>query len=372
MVPNPVTFESPAGVTPIPLYASVRRWGLMNLVAPSLKLPFKVNNQDYPFSVKIEKKVTHRDVHEFLKYHYQDTEFDMRLGILAGPFNTPFRIEGGPTTGQIPRGISILRTLYGIVAETGPNMQRAWFALDAPLTSVYVPLYAKTNAVSSPYSTGWNGEFSRDSASWAFNFVNNYMQLNYKWSSEQDVYPAIKKWQDTIDEECKAADHMGPEELAKWQISVQEKVVASWWKLADFLVMKYNDGRINHPAMGKAIGYPQWYADMIGFNNDVHPTWVQHAERPPASVPGHTSQEFPLPSEWSGAKQAWFGPAGTASMFPTGLSATSSVAQLSPMTTQVFVAPFTLFVAVALGVIIGRKYEQTKQKPDDAYMQLAA
>jgi len=66
-VPAPPIFESPKGTTPIPLYASLRRWGLMNLVAPSLKLKFKMNNQDYPFSVKVEKKLSHRDVMGFFQ-----------------------------------------------------------------------------------------------------------------------------------------------------------------------------------------------------------------------------------------------------------------------------------------------------------------
>jgi dipeptidase len=178
----------------------------MNFVAPSLKLKFKVNNQDYPFSVPVEKKLTAQDVKGFLRYHYQGTEFDLTQGILAGPYGTPFRQEGGPGTGQVPRGIAILRTVYGNIAQTGPEKQLAWFAMDTPLTSVYVPLYARSTGVSSYYSKGYDGEFSRDSAWWAFNFVNNYMQLNYRDSSEQDVYPAIKSWEEAIEKECETID----------------------------------------------------------------------------------------------------------------------------------------------------------------------
>jgi len=335
------------------------------LVAPSQKLQFKVNNQDYPFSVKIEKKVSHRDVQNFLKYHYQDTEFDMRLGILAGPFNSPFRIEGGPSTGQGPRGISILRTLYGIVVETGPKVQRAWFATDAPLTSVFVPLSAQAHGVSAPCSTGWNGVFTRDSAWWAFDFVNNLMQWNYRDSSQQDVYPAIESWQDVIDEQSKSLDMKDPESVTRWQISLQEQIVASWSKMADSLIMKYNDGRVNAPAMGKAIGYPQEYADMIGFNNDVHPIWVQRASAPPASMPGHLSQEFALPRDWSGAKQAWSNAA------PVILSAIPGMMPLSSMS-QGIAGFLSLLLAVAVGVVIGRTFEQSKQKSADVYLHLAA
>merc|ERR1719313_266503 len=177
-----------------------------------------------------------------LRYHYQGTEFDLTLGVLAGPFSSPFRIEGGPGTGQVPRGISIQRTLYSIIYQTGPQRKLGWFATDTPLTSVYIPLYAQVDAVSHVYSTGYNGQFTRDSASWAFNFVNNFMQLNYRDSSQRDAYPAIESWQAKIDEQCKAMEHRDPDVLSQWQIQLQAEVVASWWKLADFLVMKYNDG----------------------------------------------------------------------------------------------------------------------------------
>merc|ERR1712203_1098963 len=197
----------------------------------------------------------------------------------------PFRSEGGPKFGQIPRGVSITRTLYSIVCQTGPKRQLAWFASDAPTTSVYVPIFARAGAVSAPYSTGHNQEFTRASASWAFNFVNNYMQLNYHDMSVNEVYPAIKKWQDHFDSKLAEWDAItDSKELARVQVKAQEDVVASWWRLADFIVMKYNDGKINWPKAGVSIGYPEQFSRMIGFDNDVHPVWVQPAVAPPVAM----------------------------------------------------------------------------------------
>merc|ERR1711879_409778 len=94
------------------------------------------------------------------------------------------------------------------------------------------------------------------------------------------------------------------DQLAKWQVSIQEQVVASWWKLADFLIMKYNDGKVNHPVIGHSPGYPQSFCDMIGFGNDVHPIWVQPASEPPPSIPW--VQKMFLPSLWDASAQSWF------------------------------------------------------------------
>merc|ERR1712203_1041839 len=105
--------------------------------------------------------------------------------------------------------------------------------------------------------------------------------------SEADVYPAIRKWQDDIDSRMGEMQQADSQRLASLQISLQEEVVASWWKLADFIVMKYNDGKVNWPKAGVSIGYPEEYAKMIGFSNDVHPNWVRQAEVPPVAIEGY-------------------------------------------------------------------------------------
>eukprot|EP00928_Gymnodinium_smaydae_P061521 TRINITY_DN45575_c0_g1_i1.p1 TRINITY_DN45575_c0_g1~~TRINITY_DN45575_c0_g1_i1.p1 ORF type:complete len:679 (-),score=75.37 TRINITY_DN45575_c0_g1_i1:118-2154(-) len=365
--PDPVTFETPTGETPIPLYGAVRRWALHNLAAPSKNYPLLTNGQEYPFSVKVEKKLSHRDVMNFFKYHYQGTEFDMTQGILAGPFGTPFRVEGGPKSGQVIRGISIQRTAYGIVVQTGPARQLAWFAMDCPLTSIYVPLDSKVEAVSAAYSSGHNGNFSRDTAGWAFNFVNNFMQLNYRSMSQDTVYPLIEALQDEID--LARANLEGRNattaELASWQLFLQDDVVKRWWQLADLLVMKYNDGRINVPKIGKSIGYPQWYADMVGFGNDVHPVWVQPAPRPAASVArqlyGYVPPTFRLPAIWQPSISSW-------SYYALISEPDSSLAlSFGASSSSMFLAVFVLLLLATTcycGVTLGRRLERYHQRCD--------
>jgi dipeptidase len=46
-----------------------------------------------------------------------------------------------------------------------------------------------------PYATGLRTEFSRESAWWAFDFVANWMTINFRNMSLSYVYPAVAEWQ---------------------------------------------------------------------------------------------------------------------------------------------------------------------------------
>merc|ERR1719401_1770681 len=135
------------------------------------------------------------------------------------------------------------------------------------------------------------------------------MNLNYDAMSHQDVYPAIEAWQDKIDVERASVEKKGRRALAEWQGSVQEAVVESWWNMSDFLIMKYNDGRVNSPVVGASPGYPQWFADMVGFGNDVHPLWVQPARAPApevaANLTGYVQPLVQLPTDFDFVTSSW-------------------------------------------------------------------
>jgi dipeptidase len=45
------------------------------------------------------------------------------------------------------------------------------------------------------YASGNRFNFTRDSAWWAFDFVSNWMQINFKNMSRVYVYPAVAEWQ---------------------------------------------------------------------------------------------------------------------------------------------------------------------------------
>merc|ERR1712176_1383805 len=132
------------------------------------------------------------------------------------------------------------------------------------------------------------------------------MQLNYKGMNEEDVLPLRKSWQDRIDRErLKGISGAGTkkdlEKLASRQIKLQKDLVADWWNLADKIVAKWNDARrqsgviIMAAGGGTSIGYPEEWAEMIGFNQDIHPIWVERARSPPAGLSDVVTPRAHLP-----------------------------------------------------------------------------
>jgi dipeptidase len=265
----------------LPMYASLRLWWIYNSVAPSLKLTPHVNPFDFPFSVPVDAKVSVEDIMAIYRSHYEGTDFDMTKGILAGPFSNPFRIDGGDGVnivgGQITRPISIQRTAYSIIGVADPNNPMVLYASDTPSSSVYVPFLASTLKKADPsnmeatkmlysdrYQVGEKRKFDRYSAWWAFDFVANWMNINYRNMSSEYVYPAVELWQP------KMLDVAATKDEEKINALVDE-LIASWWDLADKLVVRYNDGYYNFPESAPEkvfyTGYPAEYLRLIGFND---------------------------------------------------------------------------------------------------------
>jgi dipeptidase len=324
-----VSFQRGPTQLPIPLYTSLRTWRVYDLVAPSLKLPVNVDIKFYPFSVKPDKPVSHRDIFKILGDYYQGSEFDMTEGILAGPFGNPYRIEGGfaKSFAQGPRAISIPRTSYSVLGQSKPNRSVAWYAVDQPMTSVFVPLLADVrseNGIHESYRRGNLLEFDRSSAFWAFDFVSNWMTMNWRNCSSEEVFPLQTALQDQLDQDLLRiqSTKMSKSELETWQKETQASIFKRWWDLADRIIVKYNDGYMTRvdlpvPIVGKSYGIPDWYSRMIGQTADVHPVWVKPFDEnylngdsiiDQDSLPSHYKNvryNYPVPKSFDFSKKEW-------------------------------------------------------------------
>merc|ERR1712232_929335 len=152
-------------------------------------------------------------------------------------------------------------------------------------------------------------------------------------------------------------------ELARVQVQAQEDVVASWWKLADFIVMKYNDGKINWPKAGVIIGYPEQFSRMIGFSNDVHPVWVQPAVTPPVEMEGFIPSSAVMPSTWNSGTATW-------TYAATSIQAAATKPQLQHVQHSMITQLVVTSIVGVLGVITGRVYERRRLSTSDAYLML--
>merc|ERR1712014_434117 len=149
----------------------------------------------------------------------------------------PNRLEGGvglrAIPGQFARGIPIPRTSYALVVEAKASSKAtqsiAWFATDQP------------------DSSGSQVVFTRDSAWWAFNFVANWMNINYEDMSVRFVTPAVRSHQAQIMKSVVDLEQQWPKRdqeqvLNQVQKELQQNVIEHWWKMGDRLVAAYSDG----------------------------------------------------------------------------------------------------------------------------------
>eukprot|EP00397_Hematodinium_sp_SG-2012_P024553 GEMP01025579.1.p1 GENE.GEMP01025579.1~~GEMP01025579.1.p1 ORF type:complete len:605 (+),score=121.45 GEMP01025579.1:108-1922(+) len=281
------SFSFLPNLPPIPLYASLRMWRVQGTVAPSLNLQVNVDPLNFAFSVPVDRPVSLATVRALTRDYYEGTEFDMSQGVFAGPFKSFFRMEGGPglkaVPGQFPRAISIPRTNYAVIGQSYglSPLSLTWFSADAPVLAVFVPFYSQTQDFALTYRVGNKNEFSRDSAWWAFNAAAT---LVYQQTSlmKPEVDRRIASWEQKIDEERITLSH-DPKSLEKFQTKIQNEVAADWWQMSDWLLCRYNDGFLNEPNnLGQTIGYPPWWLEMVGFNDDPRPKWVHPSDEKPS------------------------------------------------------------------------------------------
>ena len=257
-----------------PPYAYLRMWRVYDRVAKlaNIQIPSSSGNAQYPFSAKVDMPLAIKGIIDIHRDHYEGTPYDMTKGIMAGPHGNPnYELAGYELKyGSIPRAISLMRTSYCHVSTSGP-LATIWFAPDAPATSVFVPFFATATDYSPLYGNTQGPSvktFDRTSAFWAFDFVANWMTLNYQNMSQEMVFPARDDLQAWVFNETL---QLNDENLTVLQIKVQNHVTASWWKLADSLIARYNDGFYNfgptNPTSISALPMPEWWLQMIGLDN---------------------------------------------------------------------------------------------------------
>jgi dipeptidase len=257
-------------------YNSRREWRVFGLVAPSKK--YDPWARRYPFAVKPDKKLSVQDVMAIKRDHYEGTEFDMTKGPDAGPFGTPVRwaTNKPAETSGWERAISKFRCSYSFVSQSrgwlpNPIGTVLWFGEDAPHSTVYLPIYAGVTRLPQSLAIENRFECTRDSAWWAFDFVENWINLSYSYMIE-DVKAMQKKlegeffaMQKPVEDAALAMYRTNPQLaidfLTNYSNDVINRTVDAWWKFSDELVAKYNDGYI----WNKTKGYPDWWLKSVGF-----------------------------------------------------------------------------------------------------------
>ncbi|HUI32868.1 MAG: C69 family dipeptidase [Dysgonamonadaceae bacterium] len=226
-----------------------------------------------PLYIKPDKKLSLRDVQNYMRDHYEDTELDWRNEYGAGPFNSPYRWS--PLTWEVDsveycneRPISTQQTGFSFVSQSRswlPNEIGGilWFGIDDAAQSVYYPIYVGNSTVPESMEVG-NGDllnFTWESAFWVHNWVSNMVYDRYsdKIVHVREVQNRLESKFETqqpdIEKEALALYGKSKPEAVKFLTDYSNENVRSglseWRKLGEYLMVKYVDGVVKKEEDGK-------------------------------------------------------------------------------------------------------------------------
>jgi dipeptidase len=256
------------------MWARRREWRVFDILAPSLKLdPY---GENFPFSVKPEKKVSVEEIMKIFADTYEDTEFDMTKFMLVkdkdgkfvkSPYANPFmnydqmplwKINGA--LGELgERTIARYYCIYFFVSQSrdwlpDPIGGLAWFSWDNPAMTCQAPLYCCITDVPPSYKFGGpkgRPGYTEESAWWAFNRASTI--ASHRWGDmRNDVYEVRDPFRkQAFDDQRRIEDEalglykkdpgMAIDYLTRYSFGFCNKITAAYWKLGDDLWTKYDE-----------------------------------------------------------------------------------------------------------------------------------
>lgn len=248
-----------------------REWRVFSFLAPSLNL--SPNANDFPFTIKPEKKVSHGKIMEIMRDTFEGTDFDMTKFMIQkgedgkvekSPYANPFlyydemfihRINGGwGYLGERP--LARAYCVYVHVTQSrdwlpDPIGGVAWIGFANPAMTTYLPMYCGTTELPKSWGTDGRNRFSRESAWWAFVRVAKlaariWGHMRKDLAAVRD--PLQKEMLDNqakIEQEAMELYRQNPQEairfLTDYVNRMCTKVEGAYWDLGDLLWVKYQD-----------------------------------------------------------------------------------------------------------------------------------
>ena len=296
-------------------FCEARVWSFYNMFSKSTGdayLPYILgkSKEPMPLYIKADSKLSIRDIQRAMRDHYEGTPLDITKDMGAGAFETPYRLS--PLTFKVDgveyfneRPISTQQSAFSFVAQMRANLPDPvggvlWFGLDDANMTVFTPVYCCTDRIPVPYAEG-NGDcitFSWDSAFWIYNWVadmirpryslmiddmravQNELESTFESAQAGIESAALKLYQE---DPVKAKDF-----LTNYTDMTARTTVDRWKKLAEFLIVRYNDGarklvkngKIVAPATGNTAplerpGYPEeFHKELVKVTGDRYKSQV--------------------------------------------------------------------------------------------------
>jgi dipeptidase len=244
-----------------------------------------------PLWIKPDRKLSVRDMMNFMRDHLEGTELYMGNDVGAAPFGLPYRWR--PLTWQVDsveycneRATATQQTGFSFVTQArswlpDPIGGINWFSVDDAASTVYVPMYCGITEIPEKYAVG-NGsmmEFSEDAAFWIFNLVSNFAYTRWNLihpeirALQQKMEKLYVEYVEKVDSLAMSFYEKNPEDGIKiitgFSVFAGNKTVEKWGWLFKYLFVKYMDGNVKTVAAPKE-GYKYVTPDIEqpGYGDD--------------------------------------------------------------------------------------------------------
>ena len=226
-----------------------------------------------PLYIKPDRKLSLRDVQNYMRDHYEGTDLDWRYDVGAGPFNSPYRWS--PLTWEVDsvqycneRPIATQQTGFSFVSQSRawlPNEIGGilWFGIDDAAQSVYYPMYVGNTTMPKEMEVG-NGDlytFTWESAFWIHNWVSNMVYDRYSdkivhvQELQDKLESSFEANQPEIEEKALALYKESKEDALKFLNDYSNTTITEglqeWKKMGEYMMVKYLDGVVKKEENGK-------------------------------------------------------------------------------------------------------------------------
>lgn len=256
-------------------YCDARVWSIFNRLCEGMDkyvdyAAGKDLKGEMPLYMKPKKPVTLQDVMNGMRDHYENTPFDIRDEVGAGPYNMPYRptplsweVDGKKYFNERP--VCTQQTAFCFVGQMRSWMPDAlggiaWVTNDDPNMAPFVPLYCSINQVPRCFCR-IEGEqddvtFSWKSAFWLQNTVSNMVYpyyekmfpdlLSYRESLDRSFGARVPVWEKTV----MGGDSIYNVYTTNFTNECAEQMMQQWTELFQYLVVRHNDMALKKVADG--------------------------------------------------------------------------------------------------------------------------
>ena len=277
-----------------------RVWSMFRRITPGMDryLDYALGKNPenrMPLWVKPAKRISPKEVMDFMRDHYEDTPMDMRYDIGAGGHHLPYRwrpmgfeVDGVKYLNE--RATATQQTGFWFMAQArnylpDPIGGVYWFGVDDAGTSCLTPIYCSVTEIPECFREG-NGhmtEYSPTSAFWLFNRVTNFAYLRYDMMSA-DILKVVNERENgqlkkvqQIDAKALSLYKTNPGAairlLTDYSVKTAQEMFDKWVELDRYLLVKYMDGNVKKERNGKFLdnGYGRNIPaspDFPGYNDE--------------------------------------------------------------------------------------------------------